>query len=125
MRMQPAAHDACHSSMPFVNPRTRTWIWSQRAARLRQGDQPGGQARSGLLPQVFVGVRRLEWPRAGYVRHRRNSRAAATVIAGFRQVLYSDDAWTAYTVQQKTQLSREEEWNQLRLDIARTRPSPI
>lgn len=54
---------------------------------------------------------------AGYVRHRWNSGQAAVALGGFRQLLYSDDAWTKYTVQQKEQLSREEEWKQLRLDI--------
>ncbi|MBX3435879.1 MAG: TolC family protein [Planctomycetaceae bacterium] len=77
-----------------------------------------GQARSGLLPQVFVGT-------SGVLNGRGPDTfgtggtpgQAAVALGGFRQLLYSDDAWTKYTVQQKTQLSREEEWNQLRLDI--------
>lgn len=79
-----------------------------------------GQARSGLLPQVLVGT-------SGVLNGRGpdtfgtggDPGQAAIALGGFRQLLYSDDAWTKYTVQQKTQLSREEEWNQLRLDIAR------
>ena len=78
-----------------------------------------GQARSGLLPQVLVGT-------SGVLNGRGPDTfgtggtpgQAAIALGGFRQLLYSDDAWTKYTVQQKTQLSREEEWNQLRLDIA-------
>lgn len=78
-----------------------------------------GQARSGLLPQVLVGT-------SGVLNGRGPDAfgtggtpgQAALVIGGFRQVLYSDDAWSRYTVEQKTQLSREEERNQLRLDTA-------
>lgn len=77
-----------------------------------------GQARSGLLPQVLVGT-------AGVLNGRgpdtfgtgETPGQAAIALGGFRQLLYSDDAWTKYTVQQRTQLSREEEWKQLRLDI--------
>ncbi len=79
-----------------------------------------GQARSGLLPQVVVGT-------AGVLNGRgpdtfgtgEDPGQAAIALGGFRQLLYSDDAWTKYRVQQKTQLSREEEWNQLRLDIGK------
>ena len=78
-----------------------------------------GQARSGLLPEVLVGT-------LGVLNGRgpdafgtgADPGQAATAVGGFRQVLYSDDAWTKYTVQQKKQVSREEEWNQLRLDTA-------
>lgn len=78
-----------------------------------------GQARSGLLPQVLVGT-------SGVLNGRGPDTfgtggtpgQAAIVIGGFRQVLYSDDAWARYTVEQKAQLSREEERTQLRLDTA-------
>ncbi|MBS0171042.1 MAG: TolC family protein [Nitrospira sp.] len=78
-----------------------------------------GQARSGLLPQVLVGT-------SGVLNGRGPDTfgtggtpgQAAIVIGGFRQLLYSDDAWSRYTVEQKTQMSREEERNQLRLDTA-------
>jgi len=77
-----------------------------------------GQARSGLFPQVFVGT-------SGVLNGRGPDTfgtggtpgQAAVALGGFRQLLYSDDAWTKYTVQQKEQLSREEEWKQLRLNI--------
>jgi len=80
-----------------------------------------GQARSGLLPQVLVGT-------SGVLNGRGPDTfgtggtpgQAAIAIGGFRQLLYSDDAWSRYTVEQKTQLSREEERNQLRLDTAQT-----
>ncbi len=78
-----------------------------------------GQARSGLLPQVLVGT-------SGVLNGRgpdtfgtgETPGQAAIVLGGFRQLLYSDDAWSRYTVEQKTQVSREEDWNRLRLDIA-------
>ena len=77
-----------------------------------------GQARSGLLPQVFVGTTGLLNGRGPDTFGTGGTPGqAAVALGGFRQLLYSDDAWTKYTVQQKTQLSREEEWNQLRLDI--------
>ena len=78
-----------------------------------------GQARSALFPQVLVGT-------SGVLNGRGPDAfgtggtpgQAAVVFGGFRQTLYSDNAWTTYTVQQKAQLSREEERNQLRLDTA-------
>ncbi len=78
-----------------------------------------GQARSALLPQVLVGT-------SGVLNGRGPDAfgtggtpgQGAVVFGGFRQTLYSDNAWTNYTVQQKAQLSREEELNQLRLDTA-------
>lgn len=78
-----------------------------------------GQARSGLLPQVLVGT-------SGVLNGRGPDTfgtggtpgQGAVVLGGFRQLIYSDDAWSRYTVEQKTQLSREEERNQLRLDTA-------
>lgn len=86
--------------------------------RVAAGIGQVGQARSGLLPQVFVGT-------SGVLNGRgpdtfgtgETPGQAAVALGGFRQLLYSDDAWTKYTVQQKTQLSREEEWKQLRLNI--------
>ena len=76
-----------------------------------------GQARSDLLPQVLVGT-------AGVMAGRgpdtfgtgRDPGQSALVLGGFRQTLYSDDVWKRYRVEQKMQVSREEERNQLRLD---------
>lgn len=78
-----------------------------------------GQARSALLPQVLVGT-------SGVLNGRGPDAfgtggtpgQGAVVFGGFRQTLYSDNAWTNYTVQKKAQLSREEDRNQLRLDTA-------
>ena len=76
-----------------------------------------GQARSDLLPQVLVGT-------AGVMTGRgpdtfgtgRDPGQSALVLGGFRQTLYSDDAWKRYRVEEKKQVSREEDRNQLRLD---------
>jgi len=59
-----------------------------------------GQARSGLLPQVLVGT-------SGVLNGRGPDTfgtggtpgQAAIAIGGFRQLLYSDDAWSRYTVE--------------------------
>lgn len=76
-----------------------------------------GQARSELLPQVLVGT-------TGVIAGRgpdtfgtgADPGQSAIVLGGFRQTLYSDDVWTRYRVEQKMQVSREEERNQVRLD---------
>lgn len=87
--------------------------------RVEAGVGQVGQARSALLPQVLVGT-------SGVLNGRGPDAfgtggtpgQGAVVFGGFRQTLYSDNAWTNYTVQQKTQLSREEDRSQLRLDTA-------
>jgi outer membrane protein TolC len=76
-----------------------------------------GQARSDLLPQVLVGT-------AGVIAGRgpdtfgtgADPGQSALFVGGFRQTLYSDDVWMRYRVEEKKQVSREEERNQLRLD---------
>jgi outer membrane protein len=76
-----------------------------------------GQARSNLLPQVLIGTAGVlagKGPNAFGTGT--DPGQSALVGGGFRQTLYSDDVWTRYRVEQKTQVSREEERNQLRLD---------
>jgi outer membrane protein TolC/ABC-type uncharacterized transport system substrate-binding protein len=76
-----------------------------------------GQARSDLLPQVLVGT-------AGVIAGRgpdtfgtgADPGQSALFVGGVRQTLYSDDVWMRYRVEEKKQVSREEERNQLRLD---------
>jgi outer membrane protein TolC/ABC-type uncharacterized transport system substrate-binding protein len=79
-----------------------------------------GQARSDLLPQLLVGT-------AGVIAGRgpdafgtgADPGQSALVLGGFQQTIYSDDIWTRYRVEQKKQVSREEERNELRLDTGR------
>ncbi|HXV68146.1 MAG TPA: TolC family protein [Nitrospira sp.] len=76
-----------------------------------------GQARSDLLPQILVGT-------AGVIAGRgpntfgtgTDPGQSALVLGGLKQSIYSDDIWTRYTVEQKKQVSREEERNELQLD---------
>lgn len=78
-----------------------------------------GQARAALLPQVNIGSQALmiDEDRASASFGNRPERTAIAT-GGLNQLIYSDDAWANYTIQEKTQLSREEERRQLRLDIA-------
>jgi outer membrane protein TolC/ABC-type uncharacterized transport system substrate-binding protein len=77
-----------------------------------------GQARSDLLPQVLIGT-------AGIIAGRGSNSfgtgtdpgQSALVVGGFKQTVYSDDIWSRYRVEQKKQVSREEERNELQLDI--------
>ncbi len=75
-------------------------------------------ARSALLPQIEMGSRAtmIDQDRAGAgfgTNPERSMRATGT----FSQLLYSDKAWSDFTVQEKTQISREAERSELRLDI--------
>jgi len=75
-------------------------------------------ARSALLPQIEIGSRATmideDRAKAGFgVNPERTMRATG----GLSQLLYSDKAWTDFTVQKKTQLSREAQRRELRLDI--------
>ena len=76
-------------------------------------------ARSALLPQVDIGssARMLDQDRAigGFGN---NPEKAAFATGGFKQLLYSDKAWTEYTVQQRTQDSRVAERREVELDTA-------
>ena len=75
-------------------------------------------ARSALLPQVLIGTRAemIDPDRALANFGVRPERLARTT-GGLRQLLYSDKAWANFSVQEKAQLSRKAERNQLRLDI--------
>ncbi len=75
-------------------------------------------ARSALLPQFEMGssATMIDQDRAsaGFgANPERSMRATGT----FSQLLYSDKAWSDFTVQEKTQISREAERSELRLDI--------
>lgn len=75
-------------------------------------------ARSALLPQIEMGGRAsmIDKDRAagGFGA---NPERAMRATGGFSQLLYSDKAWSNFTVQEKTQISREAERSELRLDI--------
>jgi len=75
-------------------------------------------ARSALLPQISIGTRAtvIDSDRAA-VSFGGNPERTARTTGGLTQLLYSDKAWTNFSVQEKAQLSREAERNQLRLDI--------
>ena len=75
------------------------------------------QARSALLPKIQMGSRATmidrDRARAGFSANpERTMRASGTLS----QLLYSDKAWSEFTIQEKTQISREAERSELRLD---------
>ena len=76
-------------------------------------------ARSTLLPQVAIGssAKMIDQDRAigGFGN---NPEKAAFTTGNFKQLLYSDRAWTDYTVQQRTQDSRVAERREVELDTA-------
>lgn len=77
------------------------------------------QARSSLLPQIDIGTqgRVIDDDRAA---SSLGSQPEQSAVATGRveQLIYSDDAWSNFTVQKRTQQSREYERRQLQLDIA-------
>ena len=77
-------------------------------------------ARSALLPQIEMGSQATmideDRAKAGFGA---NPERTMRATGGLSQLLYSDKAWTNFTVQEKTQLSREAQRHQLRLDIIR------
>ncbi|MEC4681932.1 MAG: ABC transporter substrate binding protein, partial [Nitrospirota bacterium] len=86
--------------------------------RVAAGSADVRNARSALLPQIEIGSRATmideDRAKAGFgVNPERTMRATG----GLSQLLYSDDAWTDFTVQKNTQLSREAQRQELRLDI--------
>lgn len=74
-------------------------------------------ARSALLPQVEMGSRAtiIDSDRAG-AGFGANPEKTMRATGKLSQLLYSDRAWSDFTVQERTQLSREAERNELRLD---------
>ena len=77
-------------------------------------------ARSSLLPQIDIGSHAtiIDKDRAKSsfgVNPQRHARATG----GASQLLYSDKAWTNFTVEERSQLSREAQRNELRLDVMR------
>ncbi|MGB0908873.1 MAG: TolC family protein [Nitrospirales bacterium] len=76
-------------------------------------------ARSALLPRVDIGssARMLDRDRAeGSFGN--NPEKAAFATGGLKQLLYSDKAWTDYTVEQRSQDSRVAERREVELDTA-------
>lgn len=75
-------------------------------------------ARSALLPRIEMGSRATmldqDRARANFGLNPERSMRATGKLS---QLLYSDKAWSDFTVQEKTQMSREAERKQLRLDI--------
>lgn len=75
-------------------------------------------ARSALLPQIGMGSRAtmIDKDRAG-ASFGANPERAMRASGDFSQLLYSDKAWSNFTVEGKTQISREAERSELQLDI--------
>jgi outer membrane protein TolC len=84
------------------------------------GVQAVKQARATLLPQIDLDAGGViideDRARAGF-----GSQPERSLSGGFtaRQLIYSDDAWSDYTVEKHRQTSREEQRETVRLDIAR------
>ncbi len=75
-------------------------------------------ARSALLPQISIGssANLIDQDRAeGSFGN--NPEKAAFAQGSFRQLLYSDKAWTNYTVEQRNQDSRKANRRQVELDV--------
>lgn len=78
------------------------------------------QSRSKLLPQVTVGSSGvLTGQGPNTFGTGADPKQTAVAIGSVTQSLYSDKAWSDYTVEKQSQLSREEERRQLQLDIAK------
>lgn len=78
------------------------------------------QSRSKLLPQVTVGSSGvLTGQGPNTFGTGADPRQTAVAIGSVTQSLYSDQAWSNYTVEKQSQVSREEERRQLQLDIAK------
>ena len=79
-----------------------------------------GIARSALLPQVDIGslASMIDQDRAKSGLGN-NPEQAVFATGSLRQLLYSDSAWSNFTVQEKTQESRVAQRRELRLDIVR------
>ncbi len=75
-------------------------------------------ARSALLPQISIGssANLIDQDRAngGFGN---NPEKAAFAQGSFQQLLYSDKAWTDYTVEQRNQDSRKADRRQVELDV--------
>ena len=75
-------------------------------------------ARSALLPQISIGssARLIDEDQAegGFGN---NPEKAAFATGSFQQSLYSDKAWTDYTVEQRNQESRKADRRQVELDV--------
>jgi outer membrane protein len=86
--------------------------------RVSAGQADVRNARSALLPQIGMGSRATiidqDRARAAFGANPERSMRATGSLS---QLLYSDKAWSDFTVQEKTQLSREAQRNELRLDI--------
>jgi len=77
-----------------------------------------GKARSNLLPQIDIGATGviIDKDRAD-ASYGTVSERTITGSAGLTQVLYSEEAWANLSIQKHIQKSREDELEELRLDI--------
>ncbi len=84
------------------------------------GEQSVKQARSALLPQIDLdaGGVVIDEDRAD-ARFGLQPERSLTGSATARQLIYSDDAWTNFSVEKRFQTSREEQRETVKLDIAR------
>ncbi|MDT7043119.1 TolC family protein [Candidatus Nitronereus thalassa] len=86
--------------------------------RVSGGQADVRNARSALLPQIGMGSRAtiIDQDRARSA-FGANPERSMRATGSLSQLLYSDKAWSDFTVQEKAQLSRVAERNELRLDI--------
>ncbi len=123
--------DLIHEDVEFVTRRLSLYTVVREAAsvnldlaaadrRVAAGLADIRNARSALLPQVEMGSRATiidqDRARAGFGSNPERTMRASGSLS---QLLYSDQAWSDFTVQEKTQISREAERGELRLDILR------
>lgn len=82
------------------------------------GEYQVKESRSPLLPQIGIGANyvRIDKDRAEAVNGAIPERSS-DAVASFRQILYSENAWTNFSVEKYGQVSREQARAELRLDI--------
>lgn len=88
------------------------------AARLNADRESIAIARSSLLPQVDLSATGMLLDEDRALAGSRPAEQSITAGATLTQVLVSDDAWSAYTVQKRLFAQREAEFEQARLDVA-------
>jgi hypothetical protein len=84
------------------------------------GEQVVKEARSVLLPRVDLDAagQLIDDELAQNARGLQPERSLTGTVTG-TQLLYDEDAWSGYTVEKNLQVSREEQFNTVKLDITR------
>lgn len=88
------------------------------AARLEAGRQELAIARARLLPQIELSAVGTVLDEDRALAAGRPSERSVTAGVDATQVIFSDAAWTGYTVQKQLQAQREAAYDQDRLDVA-------